>query len=84
MDLLTSEYLKKLQNLQYKYGEYLNSFSITVAWDSYYETYLRCVYTDNNGRYMADFMQCIYQEDFERVYTQLCRDLYNITQDEQE
>lgn len=75
MDTLTSEYLRKLQSLQVRYGELFNSFDVQVVWVDYYETVLRCVYSDDNGRYMADFTQCVYEEDFKRIYNQLAGEL---------
>lgn len=75
MDTLTSEYLRKLQTLQSKYGEQFNTFDVMVLWDEYYETILRCSYTDDNGRYMADFTRCVDAEDFNRVYRQLEADI---------
>lgn len=75
MDALTTEYIKKLQSLQARYGMRFNSFVVGVYWDSYYECVIRCSYSDDHGRYMADFTQCITERDYERVFRQLESDV---------
>lgn len=75
MDALTSEYLRKLQALQARYGESYDTFQVTMAQDGYYETVLRCAYADGQGRYMADFTRCVDAEDYETIYKQLVADI---------
>lgn len=77
MDTLTSTYLAKVYALQRLYGERYDTFSVELHWDEYYETYIRCTYSDKHGRYMADFIQCVTEEDYERVYNGLLTDLKN-------
>lgn len=75
MDTLTTEYLRKLQAIQVRYGDRYDTFQVTVTQDSYYETVLRCSYADGQGRYMADFTQCVDAEDYESIYRQLLADI---------
>lgn len=79
MDALVSEYLTRLQSVQARYGEYFNNFSVTVAWDEYYENYLRCTFTNDNGQYNVNFIDCIDKEDFEIRYRQLLSDVSGLT-----
>lgn len=68
LELLVSEYLRKLHKLQLEHAEELNTFAVETRYDSYYGVYLYATFSDDNGKYVASFVSCITEEDFEKVY----------------
>lgn len=71
LDPLVSEYLKKIHRLQLEHAEEYNLFSVEVRYDDYYGSYIYVVFDDDYGKRTASFIECVDEEDFNRVYNQL-------------
>lgn len=74
---VVDEYLRKCQKLQAEYAEKLNSFSVETRFDDYYGVYIYVTFSDDNGKYVANFIECYDKTDFEITFNQLINLLDN-------
>lgn len=55
----------RAQALQRRFNpDYMNSFSITVKYDSYYDEYMEIGLRTDNDKFFISTLTCVYEEDY--------------------
>lgn len=77
-------YLSRVQNLQRRYVCDMNSFSVSVKYDNYFEEYLEVEIRTDDGKFFFSTYNCLYEEDYERVLGELEKTVEQIISDNEE
>nr|DAP29069.1 MAG TPA: hypothetical protein [Caudoviricetes sp.] len=77
-------YLSRVQSLQRRYVCDMNSFSVSVKYDSYFEEYLEVEIRTDNDKFFFTTYNCLYDEDYERVLKELEKTVEQIISDNEE
>lgn len=74
------EVLSKVQSLQRKFTSVLNSFSVIVKYDDYFEEYIEVEIRTDNAKTFFTTYSCVYEEDYEKILTEIentLNEIYN-------
>lgn len=74
-------YLSRVQRLQGRYVCDMNSFSVSVKYDNYFEEYLEVEIRTDDNKFFFTTYNCLYDEDYERVLGELEKTVEQIITD---
>lgn len=77
-------YLSRAQALQRRYTCALNSFSVSVKYDDYFEEYLEVELRTDDNKYFFTTYNCLYDEDYERIIGELEKTVEQIILEDEE
>lgn len=77
-----SEALRRVQALQRRFVSAMNSFSVSVKYDSYFEEYLEVEIRTDNDKFFFTTYNCLYEEDYEVRLKELEKTINQIIQED--
>ena len=77
------EALTRAQALQRRFDpDYMNSFSVAVKYDSYYEEYMEIELRTDNDKFFISTLTCVYEEDYTLILDELEKTIDKLLADE--
>lgn len=74
------EALTRVQALQRRFTSDMNSFSVVVKYDDYFEDYLEVELQTDNDKFFFTTYSCLYEEDYELRIKELEKTINEIIQ----
>lgn len=70
--------LERVQAMQRRFSSRLNSFSVTVKYDDYYEYYLEVEIRTDEDKFFFSTYSCVSEEDYDLRMEELSKTVNNV------